>query len=211
MESRARWSGVKRLCVSAIFLLLTAATTGFGAEQQVSSQRLADLPVIGSAVVSLQALAAYISFRHPRIDPIYLAAIYRAYRDECRAEDVNLAVALAQMIHETDHLLFTGSVEPTQYNFAGLGVTGDGACGASFFDVRTGVRAHVQHLKAYGDSEALSRPVVDTRFGLVTRGSAPTVELLTGRWATDPEYGQKILMHAYRLLALTTGAVGHVQ
>ena len=172
-----------------------------GATETVGS--LPDMPVIGLTVVSYEAFARHVTVRNPRVDPIYLRTVYEVYHDECLREHVSLAVALAQMIHETDHLLFSGSVAPTQYNFAGLGVTGSGVAGERFFDIRTGIRAHVQHLKAYGDTADVASPIVDPRFRYVQRGSAPTVNALTGRWATDPAYGPKVLAHAHRLIELT--------
>jgi hypothetical protein len=182
-------------------VLLVGRTYADGAAEPQSS--LSDLPVIGLTVVSYEAFARHVTVRNPHIDPIYLRTVYQVYHDECLREHVSLAVALAQMIHETDHLLFTGSVAPTQYNFAGLGVTGFGVAGERFFDIRTGIRAHVQHLKAYGDTAEVVLPIVDPRFRYVQRGSAPTVNALTGRWATDPDYGPKVLAHAHRLMELT--------
>ena len=66
----------------------------------------------------------------------------------------------------------------SQFNFAGIGTTGGGVAGVSYPDVRTGIRAQVQHLKAYACEEALNQDCVDTRFDLVARGSAPYVEWL---------------------------------
>ena len=83
-----------------------------------------------------------------------------------------------------------------QFNFAGIGAVGGGASGVSFEDVRTGIRAHIQHLKAYANSESLKNACVDPRFAYVTRGSSPYVEWLgikenpEGRgWATAKNYG----------------------
>ena len=41
------------------------------------------------------------------------------------------------------------------FNFAGIGTTGGGVPGNSYPDVRTGVRAQIQHLKAYATDEPL--------------------------------------------------------
>ena len=49
---------------------------------------------------------------------------------------------------------------------------------ATFPDPRTGVRAQIQHLKAYASKEALVNGCVDPRFSLVARGSAQYVEWL---------------------------------
>jgi hypothetical protein len=54
------------------------------------------------------------------------------------------------------------------------------------------VRAHIQHLKAYGSRDDLRMPNVDNRFHYVERGSATTIYQLQGRWSTDPEYADKI-------------------
>ena len=100
---------------------------------------------------------------------------------------------------ETGYLKFGGDVTIEQFNFAGLGAIGDGAGGATFGSVREGVRAHVQHLKAYASKDALNNPCVDPRFDLVGRGVAPYVEWLgakenpNGRgWAMAVGYGFSI-------------------
>ena len=87
-------------------------------------------------------------------------------------------------------------VKIEQNNFAGLGTTGGGVAGASFTTVREGIRAQIQHLKAYGSKDALKNECVDPRFSLVTRGSAPYVEWLGQKenpngygWATSEGYG----------------------
>ena len=71
--------------------------------------------------------------------------------------------------------------------------------GASFADQRTGVRAHIQHLKAYASNAPLFQPVVAPRFHLVARGVAPSLSKLMGRWAIDPLYDRKILALIRRL------------
>jgi len=115
------------------------------------------------------------------------------YIDEARAEGVNHDLAFCQMCLETGFLRFGGQVDPQQNNFCGLGALDGGAKGASFASVRDGIRAHIQHLKAYASGEPLVHPKIDPRFDLVLRGVAPTVFDLSGRWASDPRYGEKIM------------------
>ena len=113
--------------------------------------------------------------------------------DEAVAEGVRPAVLYAQVMLETGWLQFKGSsVKPEQCNFGGIGATDKNPKPATFPDVRTGLRAQVQHLKAYGSKEPLKSPCVDPRFHLVTRGVAPYVADLAGRWASDEEYGIKL-------------------
>ena len=73
-------------------------------------------------------------------------------------------------------------MKPEQCNFGGLGATGPGHPGETFKDVRTGLKAQVQHLKAYASTQPiLHPPIVDTRFDKVTRGCAPYLTDLNGR------------------------------
>ena len=121
-------------------------------------------------------------------------------KQEADAEGVKAEVLFAQVILETNGLRFGGDVSAVQCNFGGLGATGNGVAGETFPDVRTGLRAQVQHLKAYASTEPLNNPCVDTRFSYVTRGCAPYIEWLAipknpyGKgWAADPDYGTKLL------------------
>lgn len=114
--------------------------------------------------------------------------------EEANAEGVRAEVLFCQAMKETGWLKFGGDVKAGQCNFGGLGATGGGAGGATFPDVRTGLRAQAQHLKAYASNAALNNTCVDPRFGLVTRGIAPNLEDLNGRWAVPgTNYGQDIL------------------
>lgn len=120
--------------------------------------------------------------------------------DESKAEGVRAEVVFCQAMKETGWLGFGGDVEPDQCNFAGLGATGGGADGATFKDVRTGIRAQVQHLKAYASTEPLVNKCVDPRFDFVTRGCAPYLTGLNGRWAVPgTTYGQDIAAMIERL------------
>lgn len=112
---------------------------------------------------------------------------------EAKAEGVRADVVFCQAMKETGWLQYGGDVKVEQCNFCGLGATGGGAGGATFPDVRTGLRAQIQHLKAYASKAALKNPCVDPRFNLVTRGVCPTLPDLNGRWAVPgTNYGQAI-------------------
>jgi len=119
--------------------------------------------------------------------------IARLYLEEGANEGINYDIAFAQMCVETDFLQFGGSTKSNQNNFGGLGAVGGNPEGATFPSRRIGVRAHIQHLKAYANTEPLREEVVDPRFNLVVRGSAPTIEALTGRWSADLHYSDRIL------------------
>ncbi|NEZ61075.1 hormogonium tapered terminus morphoprotein TftA [Adonisia turfae] len=125
--------------------------------------------------------------------------LHKIYRQEGIIEGVNYDIAFCQMCVETSFLRFGGNVKASQNNFAGIGGLGGDAAGASFPSARIGVRAHIQHLKAYGSKEPLVQEQVDPRFKFVSRGSAVLVGQLSGRWAADPNYGEKILNMVRRL------------
>lgn len=127
----------------------------------------------------------------------------RLYISECKIEGVNHDVAFAQMCHETGFLTFTGDVDPSQNNFAGIG-TFDGKPGHTFRTVNEGIRAHVQHLKGYGSREPLSTLMVDPRYKTLQGlskvfGQCKTLQDLTGKWATDKNYHEKIAKYLYEI------------
>ena len=124
----------------------------------------------------------------------------KIFYEEATAEGIKAEVLWAQTMHETGYLQFGGQVKIEQFNFAGIGATDGGAAGASFEDVRTGVRAQVQHMKAYASTLPLKNTCVDPRFDLVSRGTARYVEILgqkenpTGMgWATNQNYGVSLM------------------
>lgn len=125
--------------------------------------------------------------------------IAQLYRQEASIEGVNYDIAFCQMCLETNFLRFGGEIKPEQNNFAGLGDVAGGPQGATFPNPQIGVRAHVQLLKAYASTEPLVQEVVAPRFRFVTRGIAPLIDQLSGRWSADPQYGAKITAIVRRL------------
>lgn len=128
------------------------------------------------------------------------------YVQEAAAESVNHDLAFCQMCLETNFLNFGRAVKPEQFNFADMGVISATNSGLIFPDARTGIRAQIQHLKAYGSKEPINQPLVkeNVRFRFVTRGIAPTANELVGRWNADPQYGQRII-NTIRLLYENAG------
>lgn len=129
----------------------------------------------------------------------------QVYYDEATAEGVDPALAFTQAMKETGFLKFTGQVKIDQFNFAGMGVTDASTNGDSYQNVREGIRAHVQHLKAYAvKNPTFANPVVDkcysSWFAANRSGTAPYIEWLgisenpSGfGWATEKGYGYSIL------------------
>lgn len=129
----------------------------------------------------------------------------QVYYDGATAEGVDPALAFTQAMKETGFLKFTGQVKIDQFNFAGMGVTDASTNGDSYQNVREGIRAHVQHLKAYAvKNPTFANPVVDKRysswFAANRSGTAPYIEWLgisenpSGfGWAAEKGYGYSIL------------------
>lgn len=154
---------------------------------------------IDQMVAYYQAHTVYPSF-YKNSDAPTIRKFCTIYYNECKAENIRVEVAFVQAMKETNFLRYTGDVKIGQFNFAGIGATGGGVPGNSFSSVTVGVRAQIQHLKAYANSEPLNKACVDPRFQYVSRGNAPYVEWLGipdnpyGKgWATAQNYGSSIL------------------
>lgn len=107
-----------------------------------------------------------------------ITAFAKLVLSECKTEGVKAEVVWAQVCNETYFLQFGGDVKVTQCNFAGIGATGNGVPGNTYRSVKEGLRAQVQHLKAYASTDKLVNTCIDDRFQWVVRGTAPYVEWL---------------------------------
>lgn len=138
--------------------------------------------IMGEAQATAQQMALFCRSKNaePKLTSCTLEQLAEIFLEEGKAEGVRGDVAFAQSLHETGYFKFGGIVLPSQNNCAGIGALNGNATGqaATFPDPRTGVRAQIQHLKAYASTEPLVNACVDPRFSLVTRGSAPYVEWL---------------------------------
>lgn len=178
--------------------------SGNQAEEAASGQ----YPIMGSSSVTVEQMVDYFNSSGEAYPAQQLAqggadsieTFCQMYYEEAEAEGVRAEVAFAQTMKETGWLQYGGDASIEQFNFAGIGTTGGGVPGNSYPDVRTGIRAQIQHLKAYATEDALEQACVDDRYEYVVKGSAPYVEWLgqqenpqgTG-WATAENYGASIV------------------
>lgn len=140
-------------------------------------------------------LCNFFLIRCPSADRDRILRIAKIYVSEAKMEGINSDVAFVQMCLETNYLRYGNLVTPDMNNFCGLGAIDAERRGEYFPDEKTGIRAHIQHLHAYGtpDYVPLSNELVDRRYKYVNpRGKAPTVFELAGTWAADKEYGRKL-------------------
>ena len=130
--------------------------------------------IMGNAVSTVEQMTTYIKAKNPDV---------------------------VQSCLETGNFGFSGSaVTLDQNNFCGMGVTFNGMKGNSFDTPQLGIRAQVQHLKAYASTVDLKNECVDPRFKYVARGCAEYVEWLGQKenpagkgWAAGAGYGAKII------------------
>lgn len=149
--------------------------------------------IIGDSIATEEQLNALLLSGNAQATAyLHLAKIYI---EEGQKEGVRGDGAFCQNIVETGYLKFGGDVQPGQHNYAGLGATG-GVPGLSFPDDRTGIRAQIQHLKAYASTEALCQDCVDPRYRYVKKGCAPTFEQLSGKWSVPGFSGYPSLQAA---------------
>ncbi|MDP3464024.1 MAG: glucosaminidase domain-containing protein [Bacteroidales bacterium] len=155
-------------------------------------ERGSSLKLISKGVLTKGRMISFLSTHNRNLDLLYVEKIVDLYLLESSHEGINHDLAFVQMCHETGFMRFTGDVKASQFNFCGLGAIGNNEPGLSFNSAEEGIRAHIQHLKAYASLEELSSTPVYNRIRFVKRGMAPSLHDLTGKWATDQLYGQKI-------------------
>lgn len=210
------------LVVLALAGLSAACGSGSGASSGSpsgpSNTTATMVPVMGSARLSAGQLVTWFNRRTPQPSGTYAAtepieALATYFIEEGTREGVTGDVAFVQSIIETGWFRFSGAVPGSKNNFAGIGAV-DSAPGeaASFPDARTGVRAQIQHLRAYADPSAttcasppLHAPCVDPRFALVTpKGRAPYWNQFGGGvWATSTTYGADIVARYQEALSFS--------
>jgi hypothetical protein len=148
--------------------------------------------IMGKGIADAQNMADFLLSVNPEVVKNFALEFANFYIEEARAEGINHDIAFSQMCLETGFLKFGGLVTPDMNNFCGLGAIGPEQRGEIFPDPQTGVRAHIQHLKAYASEEPLNQELADPRFRYVRRGRSPKIEGLAGTWASDKQYALKI-------------------
>ncbi|MGB3410986.1 MAG: glucosaminidase domain-containing protein [Microthrixaceae bacterium] len=161
------------------------------------------LAVMGPPVVSAQEMADWFEHKTASHSPqgaatVSIEVLAQLFLDEGRDEGVRGDIAFAQAMLETGWLRFSTRMPKENNNFSGIGAVDTGTGSAKFPSARIGVRAQIQHLRAYADKYVtkakLAHDLVDPRFDLVSpKGKAPNWSNFgNGIWATDPGYAAKI-------------------
>lgn len=111
------------------------------------------------ACVTPGRLGAFLKSRNSSLQPRYddLAVYYMRHGEDL---GIRWDYAFYQMVVETNTLRYTGDVDADQFNFAGLGATGNGVKGEQFKTISDGVRAHLEHVLMYAGKH-IDNPVAE--------------------------------------------------
>jgi len=154
-------------------------TPNVNANRSVNTSR----SVMGTGSTNPQRVIAFARKKNPALSNNDIAII-NEYFKEAGYEGVNIDLAIAQMLHATDY--FRNRERMATRNYGGLS-------GASFQDWTIGVRAHIQHLKAYAHQRP-NRELVDPRFSLAWERGSPgiTFDQVYPIWSQRSDYRQNI-------------------
>lgn len=188
----------------------TSGEISLGADALITNANESNSYIMGSPRVSAAQMASWYHRQGKNYDTDYarygaatIEQFCQILYEEATTEGVRPEIVFSQAMKETGWLYFGGMVSWDKCNFCGLGAT-DNSGGKYVADfgvygkdgVRMGLRAQVQHLKAYASPKAattLKNPLIDPRFNLVSpHGKAPQVMGLSGTWASGSEYGPSL-------------------
>lgn len=195
------------LSALALVAVLAALTTACVAAPPPRVTPAGDLgPVMGANRYSAGELGAWFASKkitNAKLTTAEVTELAQMFLDEGAAEGVTGDLAFVQAVLETGWFRFSTRMPVTNNNFSGIGAVDSGDSSAVFATRREGVRAQIQHLRAYSDPTVtvarLAHPLVDPRFSLVSpKGKAPNwSQYGNGIWATDPGYAAKLAdLHA---------------
>jgi hypothetical protein len=150
-------------------------------------------PIIGTSTVTVAQAKLWAKNKNAHQRFIDVADIYWTVFPVL---GVRPEVGYAQSAKETGYGHFPGIIKPAMHNWCGLktrNADGDDVTDhASFPNDTVGVTAHRDHLFLYARGPVAGTP--DPRHFDSIQGTAPTVELLSGKWAYPGEsYGQSIV------------------
>lgn len=162
-----------------------------------------DTPIVGPPTGTLAEALSWLDIKAgPETE--YATELWRL----CELVGIDPAVLFAQAAHETGD--FSSFYWKSRLNPAGIGITGDKAqneASQTWANGKEAAQGHVIHMYSYADysgtnivgtTKNIVRPLYeqDVRMWAIyeahLEGTVRTLGDLTGKWATDPRYGEKI-------------------
>ena len=174
-----------------LYCLFSCKTVPTIPEKEINLSR----EILGKGQLSAVQLADFFINNNEHVEKEFILKFADYYIQEASMENINSDVAFAQMCLETGFLRFGGLVQPDFHNYCGLGAMDAEHPGERFETEQLGVRAHIQHLQAYATTQdvQLNNQLIDPRYNWVHKTKLVTdIFGLTGTWATDSNYGNKI-------------------
>ena len=145
--------------------------------------------ILGSSSTSVSLMNRWLKKRGC---PEY-AELYKKYGDNY---GVRWDLAVFQSCLETGFWKFGGAVRPSQNNFAGIGSTSSTVPGDSFESPAQGIAAQIQNLAlrsgVFIEKEKVISPYVKANYELIKNRGTKTWESLSGTYAADKQYHEKI-------------------
>ena len=182
------FSGLTIFLMACSVFIFTGCQTKIPMQKQDCSILIDDV-----GIKSEKQLVDFFVSKNPSCDLKKVQRLASYYVEQGKFEGINSDVAWVQMCLETGFLKFGLLVKPEMNNFCGLGAIDKNNPGLAFATEKDGVIAHIQHLHAYGTTRKLNGKLIDSRYKYVNpRGKAPSVYELSGTWASDKQYGQKL-------------------
>ena len=177
-----------------IFLMVCSVFIFTGCQTKVPLQKQnCSILIDDVGIKSEKQLIEFFVAKNPSCDLKKVQRLASYYVEQGKFEGINSDVAWVQMCLETGFLKFGLLVKPEMNNFCGLGAIDKNNPGLAFATEKDGVIAHIQHLHAYGTTRKLNGKLIDSRYKYVNpRGKAPSVYELSGTWASDKQYGEKL-------------------
>jgi hypothetical protein len=157
--------------------------------------------IISKGMLPRDALVNFLLHKNSTISRSRAGEIVDLYISEAHFEGVNYEIAFAQMCLHTNYLTFRGrwggDLTERSNNFHGMRSQHSARVPHNFPSKQIGIRAHIQHLKAYATRELPRHPLVNPRYHIIqqvndSRGLSRTINGLSGRWSTDPNYANEI-------------------
>jgi len=145
--------------------------------------------IIAPGTLNEETVFTFIKSKNPSpfISDAYIRNLIGYYFSEANREDVNHDFAVAQMLHVTNFLRNRQLVNNN--NFGGLNNTNTWQ--GMFPNQIMGVRAHIQHLRAYARINTVcpADEIINPRMNQIAsfRGTVHTFDQLYEKWTLNPE------------------------
>ena len=147
--------------------------------------------IVSTGSLKSDKVLSYVRDKNPSLSHMDIAVINSYFN---LSGSINVDIAIAQMLYYTDFFKRIDRVKTC--NFGCLSDTPPDFYGDFKGIVTDGIKAHIQHLRAYAhEPPGLQEKIIDPRYDLAYRKGSKEINFreVFNNWSADPEYGQKII------------------